>query len=113
MNNSEIVIKNLRSFDNHGDVIKVGEMAEFVGKNSSGKSSILQALQLFFGQTSPTLDDFYYLPFEISFDAYAGFITADYMVQVEVAEQVFRYFDGLHMVPFCVLFPVLDQYGKS
>lgn len=55
-----IIIRNFRSFDDHADVIQVGEMAAFVGKNSSGKSNILQALQLFFGQTSPVPEDFYY-----------------------------------------------------
>ena len=32
-----IIIRNFRSFDDHADVIQVGEMAAFVGKNSSGK----------------------------------------------------------------------------
>lgn len=47
---TEISIKNFRSFDERGVSIVVGEMTAFVGKNSSGKSNILQALQLFWGQ---------------------------------------------------------------
>lgn len=43
-----------------------------------------------------------HLPFKLSLDACAGLIAADHMVQVEVAEQVFWYFDGLHMAPFRV-----------
>ena len=57
---SEISIKNFRSFDERGASIIVGEMAAFVGKNSSGKSNILQALQLFWGQYALTTEDFYY-----------------------------------------------------
>ena len=57
---SEISIKNFRSFDECGASILVGEMAAFVGKNSSGKSNILQALQLFWGQYTLTTEDFYY-----------------------------------------------------
>ena len=57
---SEISIKNFRSFDERGVSISVGEMAAFVGKNSSGKSNILQALQLFWGQYALTAEDFYY-----------------------------------------------------
>ena len=43
-----------------------------------------------------------HLPLKLSFDAITRLIAADYMVQVEVAEEVFRYFDGLHMAPFRV-----------
>ena len=43
-----------------------------------------------------------HLPLKLSFDAITRLIAADYMVQVEVAEQVFWYFDGLHMAPFRV-----------
>lgn len=57
---TEISIKNFRSFDERGVSIVVGEMAAFVGKNSSGKSNILQALQLFWGQYTLTTEDFYY-----------------------------------------------------
>ncbi len=57
---TEISIKNFRSFDERGASIVVGEMAAFVGKNSSGKSNILQALQLFWGQYALTAEDFYY-----------------------------------------------------
>jgi len=57
---SEILIKNFRSFDECGASIVVGEIAAFVGKNSSGKSNILQALQLFWGQYTLTTEDFYY-----------------------------------------------------
>ena len=57
---TEISIKNFRSFDERGVSIVVGEMAAFVGKNSSGKSNILQALQLFWGQYALAAEDFYY-----------------------------------------------------
>lgn len=57
---TEISIKNFRSFDERGVSIVVGEMTAFVGKNSSGKSNILQALQLFWGQYALAAEDFYY-----------------------------------------------------
>lgn len=57
---TEISIKNFRSFDERGATIVVGEMAAFVGKNSSGKSNILKALQLFWGQDVLSSEDFYY-----------------------------------------------------
>ena len=57
---SSFSIKNYRSFNDQGDTIKIGEMAAFVGKNSSGKSNILQALQLFWGQVSPSPEDFFF-----------------------------------------------------
>ena len=56
----EVSIRNFRSFDEHGVPIAVGEMAAFVGKNSSEKSNILQALQLFWGKYALTPEDFYY-----------------------------------------------------
>ncbi len=57
---SEISIKNFRSFDEHGTSIVVGDMSAFVGKNSSGKSNILQALHVFWGNRDLTTEDFYY-----------------------------------------------------
>ena len=57
---SAISIKNFRSFNDYGDTITLGEMAAFVGKNSSGKSNILQALQLFWENVGVEAKDFYY-----------------------------------------------------
>ena len=55
-----ITIKNYRSFDATGVNIRIRELAAFVGKNSSGKSNILQALQLFFSNAPITEDDIYF-----------------------------------------------------
>ena len=71
-----ISIKNFRSFDDHGEIIKIGNLAAFVGKNSSGKSNILQALQLFWGQSILTEDDFYYRDTERTISISAEFLVS-------------------------------------
>ena len=42
---TSVKIQNYRSFDSQGVEITLGEMAAFVGRNSSGKSNILNALK--------------------------------------------------------------------
>lgn len=71
-----ISIKNFRSFNDHGEIIKIWNLAAFVGKNSSGKSNILQALQLFWGQSILTEDDFYYRETERTISISAEFLVS-------------------------------------
>ena len=57
---TSVKIQNYRSFDSQGVEITLGEMAAFVGRNSSGKSNILNALKHFFDGSSMNDKDFYY-----------------------------------------------------
>lgn len=51
-------IKNYRSIKNSGDILFT-KLFAFIGKNNAGKSSILRAIQLLFGEEEISSTDFY------------------------------------------------------
>lgn len=67
---SSFKIRNFRSIDNNGVEIQSGSIAAFVGCNSAGKSSILEALNYFFNDVTCENSDFWFEhtenPIEIS-----------------------------------------------
>ena len=52
----QVKLQNFRGFKDQA-VIDLDEMTVFVGKNDVGKSTILDALDIFFNKTAPDLDD--------------------------------------------------------
>lgn len=54
----ELSIKNYRSIDD-SDKIRFTKLFAFIGKNNTGKSSILKAIQVLFGKKDISVDDFH------------------------------------------------------
>ncbi len=54
-----IEIKGYHSIDFTGVAFPVNEIAAFIGKNSAGKSNVLEALDLFFNGKTLTSEDYY------------------------------------------------------
>ena len=57
---STVQVKNFRSINPHGIEMNINSISAFVGRNSSGKSSILLALDYFFNASTCELSDFWY-----------------------------------------------------
>lgn len=67
-----IKIKGYKSVDTTGVQFPIGNMTAFIGKNSAGKSNILEALECFFNNSTLGSDAFYRnnteIPIEITLD---------------------------------------------
>lgn len=56
---SNVEIKGYKSINYDGVSFSLGQIAAFIGKNSAGKSNLLEALDHFFNNTPMFPDDFY------------------------------------------------------
>ena len=56
---TKIVLNNYRSFGPIDTSISISDLTAFIGHNSSGKTTILSALQKLFGNTKITKSDFH------------------------------------------------------
>ena len=56
---TKIVLNNYRSFGPSDTSITISDLTAFIGHNSSGKTTVLSALQKLFGNTKITRSDFH------------------------------------------------------